>query len=837
MAKLYPPQIESSLPAFFGSVILIPFELNRAVGRNEFDEMSIIVKTVSTSTQKIITKTDKIIERENKYYAEFKMDDTFIPQVGQYYKIQVAFINKKTAEIGYYSTAGIIKCTAKPNIYIQHLNDNLNINTYQYIGYYEHDEDIAEKVYSYRFDLKDRNDNIVATSGEQVHNSSNDIDSYSSFDKWNLTKTLEYGQTYYLTYSIKTVNNLEIVSASYLVRDVDTVDLELDIEFFVENNYEEGCNSLILNGTGKKPITGNFIIVRRDIEEDKWCEVYRFNAFAHYFVNEVLWEDYTIEQGRDYEYALQAYNNRGMYSNKFYAINKLTNDKNIKADFEHAFLFDGERQLKIKYNPKITSFKSTILESKVDTLGGPHPFFFRNGNVKYKEFPISGFISILSDPEERFVQGVRPQDPSRIDTPANQKKVEDLGTWLTSENFQREREFKLEVLEWLTNGQPKLFRSPGEGNYIVRLMNSSLTPNDTLGRMLHTFNCTAYEIASFDYENLIKYGFIKNNEPDNGIVRYNQISLSDTPADEMFIFPYQPTQLKIINAMPGSVIGIHFLNGEEIQPIGIGVTGTYVLEANEKPIYGLSLLTPGTGWKNLTIEYSYKDTKMAEFFNHVATVEIVDKIIQYVGEGEKVNFIPKVEDIRRKVKDIYYLKVMPRKIVPLYVKNGIYYRDKKYEIRMDAHDWSELSLYKIGNNYYNYPNFTKPVELSYMVRIGNNPPIDFGGNDWNHGVLPRTFGRYEAIYDLSDIEYLSAGTGVVLDIGIAFKEYEYVIESYNNALIELREQWLQAQERFNYPLPNEDNKQLKQDMLNKYNIYVNRLTEEVERVLREESIV
>lgn len=116
MAKLYPPQIESSLPAFFGSVILIPFELNRAVGRSEFDEMSIIVKTVSTSTQKIIAKTDKIIERENKYYAEFKMDDTFIPQVGQYYKIQVAFINKKTAEIGYYSTAGIIKCTAKPNI-------------------------------------------------------------------------------------------------------------------------------------------------------------------------------------------------------------------------------------------------------------------------------------------------------------------------------------------------------------------------------------------------------------------------------------------------------------------------------------------------------------------------------------------------------------------------------------------------------------------------------------------------------------------------------------------------------------------------------------------------
>ena len=47
----------------------------------------------------------------------------------------------------------------------------------------------------------------------------------------------------------------------------------------------------------------------------------------------------------------------------------------------------------------------------------------------------------------------------------------EFDTQLTSRNIQREREFKLEVLKWLTNGEPKLFRSPGEGNYIVRLMN------------------------------------------------------------------------------------------------------------------------------------------------------------------------------------------------------------------------------------------------------------------------------------------------------------------------------------------------------------------------------
>jgi hypothetical protein len=40
-------------------------------------------------------------------------------------------------------------------------------------------------------------------------------------------------------------------------------------------------------------------------------------------------------------------------------------------------------------------------------------------------------------------------------------------------------------------------------------MNVSLTPNDTLGRMLHTFNATAYEIEDNTLSNLREGGFIK----------------------------------------------------------------------------------------------------------------------------------------------------------------------------------------------------------------------------------------------------------------------------------------------------------------------------------------
>jgi hypothetical protein len=44
-----------------------------------------------------------------------------------------------------------------------------------------------------------------------------------------------------------------------------------------------------------------------------------------------------------------------------------------------------------------------LLESKIDTIGSKHPFIFRNGNVNYKEFPISGLISYFMDEEELFI--------------------------------------------------------------------------------------------------------------------------------------------------------------------------------------------------------------------------------------------------------------------------------------------------------------------------------------------------------------------------------------------------------------------------------------------------
>ena len=98
-------------------------------------------------------------------------------------------------------------------------------------------------------------------------------------------------------------------------------------------------------------------------------------------------------------------------------------------------------------------------------------------------------------------------------------------TNLTDNNIKSERYFNLKVLEWLSNGEVKLFRSPTEGNYLIRLLNVSLTPENTLGRMLHSFSSTAYEIDDLTYENLIKYNIINEIQIINNQRQWSSIDL------------------------------------------------------------------------------------------------------------------------------------------------------------------------------------------------------------------------------------------------------------------------------------------------------------------------
>jgi hypothetical protein len=98
------------------------------------------------------------------------------------------------------------------------------------------------------------------------------------------------------------------------------------------------------------------------------------------------------------------------------------------------FLGDDKYQLKLAYNPQVSSFKETVLESKTDVIGGKYPFFFRNGNVRYKEIPISGLLSYFLDTDGFFLT-TADVTPGALDASGEFKRT----TNLEHHNFATER--------------------------------------------------------------------------------------------------------------------------------------------------------------------------------------------------------------------------------------------------------------------------------------------------------------------------------------------------------------------------------------------------------------
>jgi hypothetical protein len=57
-------------------------------------------------------------------------------------------------------------------------------------------------------------------------------------------------------------------------------------------------------------------------------------------------------------------------------------------------------------------------------------------------------------------------------------------------------------------------------------MNISLSPEDKLNRMLHTFSATAYEMEEFSYKNLLELGIVKIEEVEEEKIYTESISLA-----------------------------------------------------------------------------------------------------------------------------------------------------------------------------------------------------------------------------------------------------------------------------------------------------------------------
>lgn len=372
---------------------------------------------------------------------------------GEYYRIQIAYIDSE-GNSGIYSNTSVIKWAKLPEITLEKTENNKYV-LFRF-PYYGQD---YEKLLSVQFKIYDEDKNLLEQS-ELLYNNYN-------------TEEIQYEFNYYTT----NVNNTTLlIRADYTT--ADNYNGYLEQEWEMTRSYPvglDGFGTYAVVNTNNGYIQFNSTSIKGPIYRTSMDPLGSITSWDK--ISETGdFKDKNLIANKEYSYLFTNTSDILLYI------------KNILINYEDAYLFDNELDFKIKYNPKISSFKQVVQEQKIETIGAQYPFFFKNGEINYHEFPISGLIS--------YIPSIEYEEEATYETN------------LTATNIAAEREYKMKVLKWLNNGKPKVFKSSTEGNFIVRLSGVSLIPEDKLGRMLHSFQCTATEIAEYNIKNLKKYNLM-----------------------------------------------------------------------------------------------------------------------------------------------------------------------------------------------------------------------------------------------------------------------------------------------------------------------------------------
>ena len=481
MAYLDAPILNLQLPAFAkvtgdtnDTILKIPFQFPLGVTYTNITA----IKYWIYSDMGTLIKSNEVVYNPSTVAERTQVSIIFNESIpGKFYKVQIAF--KQNSVEGTLSNIAAVKCigkgtlTATPDNHEQSWTINYTINSddqQETISYYQ----VA--VYASSNDASART-NILEISPKILY-------SQEGTNKYVLQKFYNFGSTYYVTVEYWTKNN-------YTSRRLWTWALTSTSSSLAAPTVTKQLADGAFSITGS---AGGFsgYLKRKDNITDSWQTIATIPSGS----TTISYQDKTIESGIGYYYGLFMKGGTSYYAPKTSTFSTM--------EFDDMFISDAEgKQLCVRFNPQVSTFKTNVLEQKVDTLGSQFPFIFRNGDVAYKELSISGLISYELDENGSFYNvGQGGVNPTRTATP-NTAVLSNSGNKITME-----RKFKLEVERWLRNGEPKLLRSPNEGNYIVQLMNVTLQPVDGLGRMLHSFQATAYEIDAYTPQNLQKYGFV-----------------------------------------------------------------------------------------------------------------------------------------------------------------------------------------------------------------------------------------------------------------------------------------------------------------------------------------
>lgn len=407
-------------------------------------------------------------------------------------------------------------------------------------GTYRNEEDPSEILYSYQFQLYETSDNDEQELGDLYEDSgiiyaeqySDQEQNFYYFIKRDLESLAnsdnKKSKTYILKFSYSTINGL-IGNYSFKLNIIEPKGIQFEVFPYVIDNAKETGNSdfieyikkqtsiseeeeegrigIKLYTKGSDSISTNFCIRRADSRDNYkvWSDIKILVCFNKPINTLDMVFDNTIESGVWYKYGVQVINEDGERG-KFYI-----NQTPVMREFNYSYLIgEGGRQLKLQYNNTMNSYTYNYSDSKTDTIGGKYPYITRNGNMKYRSFPINGLITFNMDKNNLFTSDKElygyDEEVSGEEIAGNYIKWRKANN-IDQYDYKREFDFREKVLDFLQDGKPKLFKSATEGNIIVRLMNVTAQPEQSLNRMIYSFTSNAYEIADNTMDNYQKYNF------------------------------------------------------------------------------------------------------------------------------------------------------------------------------------------------------------------------------------------------------------------------------------------------------------------------------------------
>lgn len=534
--NLYPPIVNTYMPAFLADgTCRIYFSLSQYNTKADIKNVQVTLRKQDVNdsmldrsqypSEIMITPLfeDTTRKSNDRYYIEITANDVQNEkwEINTYYRVQMRFTKAGTEaaptnnkldtwlaanlnNFSEWSTVCLIRGISKSSLEVDGIDSETGTITWSLANTvitgelkFE-DEEETDTLKNYQVKLYNGNKELLTDSGLLYANNYNNINSFNYTLKYNFEVNKEYSFTIdYITMAGYTSQ----ITREFLVTQGDVE--ELDINISAQADPENGRIGINLrrNGTAEAMIAT--LVIRRSSSKENfsiWEDMY-FHELNGSEVK-LTWYDTTVESDVWYKYSVQRINEqnqRGMY-------------KEIKTPilvrFEDMFLTVGDKQLKIKFNPTVSSYKKVIQESRTDTLGSKYPFVRRNGYAEYVQFPIGGMISFFMDEDELFTSKAELFGDS-LKLYTNYNDANRIGH---ANDYIYERKFRDKVIEFLYDEEIKLFRSPTEGNMLVKVMDASLTPNTQLGRYLWSFSATAYEMADCTVEQMRKYKILKGRD-------------------------------------------------------------------------------------------------------------------------------------------------------------------------------------------------------------------------------------------------------------------------------------------------------------------------------------